>query len=759
MSDGRQERMQLVSRLFTHGFPEIWCPLLTHYADDGRIDGERMDRHVDFVARHVPAFLVPGTTGDGWELSFAQFRALMEYLLVLGARRPELAVLVGILHPDVAGMRRRIDWVAERTRGAGWFKGFVVCPPSGATHDAQQTARALEQLLGLGHPTVLYQLPQITRNEITPELVAHLAGNYPNCYMLKDSSGADRVAAAGLDYGGLLLVRGAEGDYSRMLKAAGGLYDGFLLSTANCFAQELTAILGRLKRGDRSGADLASTRLTAAVRGLFDLAAPLPQGNAFANANRLADHVNAYGAHWRAWPPPRLRGGERLPATAVEAAATLLAAHQFAPPDGYLAPENRDTLKRRLAVSDQALHTVNALLQGDGPVIDGLLEVIERHGGVAAINRKAHAASRLDHQMERLRQMGSPYLRDLEWLREQVERRAFVAMEEYRREVLRERYAALPCDAARAVTLEISALQFFPWLITQARQAIDRRELMPARYIRVRNMREQAADQGDLIAVAAAMHIIGANWVETLDTRGTDGANVHLGGPETIAGYFGGAGQPNDYALRWVDEYLHYYTNYGVRQVLNLNPGTVLLGYLLHKLGIDNEFKVSVFMGNDNPYSVLATLLLARLFSRDDGTTALVGFNFSNSADNRTLELAAATRRELAFEELVRFEHHITETWKGIVRQPYDRLDELPAVAARVRNISAKHEGGPPAVEVEREHPSDLFDYFRSKEAILEEGLMGAMEQNYLDKHAAVNRTARRLFEHGIAVVAAANLH
>ncbi|GAH22594.1 unnamed protein product, partial [marine sediment metagenome] len=32
--------------------------------------------------------------------------------------------------------------------------------------------------------------------------------------------------------------------------------------------------------------------------------------------------------------------------------------------------------------------------------------------------------------------------------------------------------------------------------------------------------------------------------------------NVHLGGPDTITGYFGGVGQPNDFALKWVDEFL-----------------------------------------------------------------------------------------------------------------------------------------------------------------------------------------------------------
>jgi hypothetical protein len=101
------------------------------------------------------------------------------------------------------------------------------------------------------------------------------------------------------------------------------------------------------------------------------------------------------------------------------------------------------------------------------------------------------------------------------------------------------------------------------------------------------------------------MQIMGASFVVTLDTKGTDGSNIHLGGSETLTGYFGGVGQPNDHALQWLDEYLYYYTHYGIRQVLNLNPGTVLLGYLLHRLGVDIEFKISVFMGNDNPYSAL----------------------------------------------------------------------------------------------------------------------------------------------------------
>jgi hypothetical protein len=100
-----------------------------------------------------------------------------------------------------------------------------------------------------------------------------------------------------------------------------------------------------------------------------------------------------------------------------------------------------------------------------------------------------------------------------------------------------------------------------------------------------------------------------------------------------------------------------------VKQVLNINGGTVLAGCLHHKLGVDMEFKISVFMGNDNPFNVL-----------------------------RTLETAADIGKCFGFEDAVRLEHHITETYKSIVRQPYDRLDELLDAAKKVRNISAKHD-------------------------------------------------------------------
>jgi hypothetical protein len=418
-----------------------------------------------------------------------------------------------------------------------------------------------------------------------------------------------------------------------------------------------------------------------------------------------------------------------------------------------------DDVRQRLRIAPERLDALNAILMDPNmQVVNDFLEVVAKYGTPEEINKKAARAMHLPTLLRRVRETRPDYFADLEWLEKQRDNGAFISEANYRRKVLGERADSMSFKDDFAVTLEISACQYFPWVIDAARRAIAQEALMPGRFIRVRKMKEQVAD-GDILAFAAAMQIIGASFVETLDTKGTDGSNVHLGGPETITGYFGGVGEPNNYALKWLDEYLDYYTNYGVRQVLNINPGTVLLGYLLHRVGVDIEFKISVYMGNDNPYAALWTLIGAKLFARDDGSSPLIGFNWSNSVNNETMEITAQFRKDLGFEDVVRFEHHITETWKSIVRQPYNRRDELVELADHVANISAKHEGGDEEVELKRDRPSDILDYFRDKEEIVESGDWDAVSLNFLDKFDALNKTACALTENGLSFIAARNLH
>lgn len=415
--------------------------------------------------------------------------------------------------------------------------------------------------------------------------------------------------------------------------------------------------------------------------------------------------------------------------------------------------------QQSLCISEKYLHEVNNLLTDPkSKIIKQLLAVVSRYGTPEEINAKAQKNTVLSVILAKLKKVNPSYTEDLLWLIEQRDRKSFIGIDEYRRLILGKKYHKEKQSKKLPVILEISALQYFPWLIDEAKQSIKNGELMPGRFICVRKMKEQEKD-GDLLAITAAMNICGASLVETLDTKGTDGSNVHLGGPDTITGYFGGIGEPNGYVLKWIDEFLYYYTNYGIQEVLNINPGTILAGYLLYKLGIDIHFKISVFMGNDNPYAALWTMIGAKLFSRADGTTPLEGFNWSNSINNETLELSSQTRKQLGFENNIRFEHHIVEAYRHIVRQPYDRRDELVEVAAKVPNISAKHEGGDVAVEKKRKHQSSILDYFMEKKAVEKNDLMPALTKNYLDKHDALNATAKALSRKGLSFLAAPNLH
>lgn len=414
----------------------------------------------------------------------------------------------------------------------------------------------------------------------------------------------------------------------------------------------------------------------------------------------------------------------------------------------------------KLEIKKETVDQINSVLTDpNNTLVNSVLEVVTKYGSIDQINEKSRNARKLANLFDRLKAINSPYQKSLEWLLDQRDRNAFIGLNDYKKQILGNDIDKHRIIGDCAVTLEISAFQYFPWIIEQAKRSIQHKEIMPGRFIRVRNMKESESDNGDLIAGMAAMEIIGASYVDTLDTKGTDGSNIHLGGPETITGYFGGVGQPNEYALKWLDEFLYYYTNYGIYQVLNVNSGTILIGYLIHRLGIDNEFKISVFMGNDNPYSVMWTLLMAKLFAREDGSTPLIGFNLSNSVNNTSIELSAQIRKSLGFEDVVRIEHHITECYKNIVCQPYNRREELLVLAGKVRNISAKHEGGDVEDEILREHPSDILDYFLPKAKVEELGLMPSLLQNYLDKHKALNKTAQELTKRGHSFICAQKLH
>jgi dihydrodipicolinate synthase/N-acetylneuraminate lyase len=169
---------------------------------------------------------------------------------------------------------------------------------------------------------------------MSPETLEALASRHPNFYLFKDTSGADRAAKAG--FRDAFLVRGAEGDYARQLTEGGGIYDGFLLSTANCFGKQLAQLIGGFSESSKTEAETFSRALSALWDALFPLAGQVGYGNAFTNINKAIDHIMAHGPEAGDVAPPLLHSGKRLPHHLISAAGEELQRYGLMPEKGYL---------------------------------------------------------------------------------------------------------------------------------------------------------------------------------------------------------------------------------------------------------------------------------------------------------------------------------------------------------------------------------------------------------------------------------------
>ena len=324
MQNVQELRRQWVDRLYPEGIPRLWCPPVTHYDAGGNIDKYRMERHLAHMSRWVKTFLLLGSTGDGWELTREEKQDLVVTAVGL-AKKHGFKMLIGILEPKTEDIRTGIlDTLALLKRLSGkqdplqamaesHVSGFTVCPPKGADLSQADILASMRSLLDMELPMALYQLPQVTLNEMSPETVEQLALAYPNFYLFKDTSGQDRVILSGRDFGGVFFVRGAEGDYDRWYRENDGCYDGFLLSSANSFAEKLREVLDLIENGEVDGAKKLSDRVSRVIANVFAEVSTLPHGNAFANANKCIDHINAYGPDWAGQPMPVLHAKTAIP--------------------------------------------------------------------------------------------------------------------------------------------------------------------------------------------------------------------------------------------------------------------------------------------------------------------------------------------------------------------------------------------------------------------------------------------------------------
>jgi dihydrodipicolinate synthase/N-acetylneuraminate lyase len=319
-----------------------------YYTETGKFDKRRIQAHFAWMSPYIHTYLIPGSTGDGWELSPVEINGLLEFIIKNG-RELNIQFLIGVLRPAAADTLKDLNATMDLLKGItgnsdpekamelSGVCGFTICAPKGAALSHECIKSEICRTLDTGYPIALYQLPQVTENEISPDTFEALAENYSNFYLFKDTSGRDEVARSGVNGQGVFMLRGGEGDYRKWYKAAsGGVYDGFLLGSANCFAAKYGEMIKDIEAGRKDAAEQISSRISETVIKAMELAEKISFGNAFANSNKAIDHFLAYGSDALLHPAPMTHSGKTLPVEYLQAISVLLKDKGLMPEGGYL---------------------------------------------------------------------------------------------------------------------------------------------------------------------------------------------------------------------------------------------------------------------------------------------------------------------------------------------------------------------------------------------------------------------------------------
>ncbi len=217
----------------------ILTALLTPFAADGSIDGNRLARHAAAVVdRGASGVTLFGTTGEGASIAAPEREAGIHALLETGLSGSQ--IVLGVYGSAVADAAAQID---EGLRAG--ITRFLVPPPCYfGNADEDGVFQWFAELLALCNSQagiILYNIPQVTGVGISPSLTRRLKEAYPDQIIaIKDSSGDWTNAVRLLDSKLLPVLIGDE----RLLHKAIPLgCVGSIAGVANLYPERLCKIV------------------------------------------------------------------------------------------------------------------------------------------------------------------------------------------------------------------------------------------------------------------------------------------------------------------------------------------------------------------------------------------------------------------------------------------------------------------------------------------------------------------------------------
>ena len=161
-------------------FAGVWCPSITPMDNDGKIDLNGLNQHLKRLTEaKIDVILLMGSIGE-----FASFTLEEKLLLIREARAMSSLKMVANVSSTC---QNDVLLMAQEAYRAG-YDAVMILPPYYYGQTAKQLLSYFRQLgQKLSGKWFAYNFPARTGCDLTPELVASLAAEFPNFAGIKDT--------------------------------------------------------------------------------------------------------------------------------------------------------------------------------------------------------------------------------------------------------------------------------------------------------------------------------------------------------------------------------------------------------------------------------------------------------------------------------------------------------------------------------------------------------------------------------------------
>lgn len=249
-------------------FEGVFCPSITIMNADGTIDYDNWGKHLDhLVDAGVDGVLLFGSIGEFYAIDVKTKAEAARFAVSKVAGRMKVLVGVGDTNLD------NVKALAAESEAAGVDALLAVSPyyfgpsPDCAKRYFSTVAKATTL------PVILYNFPARTGNDLTPELVAELAGENPNIVGIKDTvdtiSHTRKVIAAVRKVNPSFSVLSGFDEYYIVNRISGG--NGVLSGLTNVEPETFVKLHRAWEAGDHAAVVEAAERVSYLMR-LYDTA-------------------------------------------------------------------------------------------------------------------------------------------------------------------------------------------------------------------------------------------------------------------------------------------------------------------------------------------------------------------------------------------------------------------------------------------------------------------------------------------------------